>query len=1022
MLVYVELQNPSGSSTELTRLRTLQLLKKVFEGFSLHPFFFILSLKGDPPLTPYAHQTELLFRLQFRKPIRVLIGDEIGLGKTIEGILIGKFLEKRDGIKRVLIVVPRILVQQWISELKRFFINPDRLEKNNLRTDSELPEGWYVASIDLIKREEYKDKVTKTNWDLIIVDEAHRVGMPSRSDKTKRYELVEELAKDTKRDIVLLSATPHRGNVNDYLNRLRLVDPLLISENDLDEPEFYKRTLNSIVIRRTKMDVNEIYEKKNIFKRANLIARVVNPTEEEKSFYNTLFTFLREKLIKYHESRGEEPKALPLLLTLIAKRASSSPKAAFNTLDKILSKRLLVASGKVSSLEEATKIIERELEQNREIKNLKSKLESYLEEDFNDYEDIEEGKEIDTYIETYIEKVAQEAIKIGFFNEKDVETLKKLEDLAKKIMQNDSRLKAALKLIQYHLSKGDKVVLFTEYKDSAEYIYKAVKGNKITDQVALITSEQIKLPGFKGKATIENVKDYLKKGKLKIIISTDVASEGLNLQVANVLINYEPTWSPVKIEQRLGRVWRLGQEKDVFAYTIFLGTDSDKDVLEILYKKLLATMVSLNNPRVTIGEEIALDEENATIVTISLDAGTLSTGLPVDPQGKPKYTEYKAIVNYLHGREALESYVQEIINTLQSLKKMAEKLGLTKQNMQFRVDVIFKLIGNLRDTQDPLEPIFKKLVIKVSELKVKDSERNSKLNIGLPLLKNIYDYYQKLSRDLSDINDYDKPIYLLSSKQIENIKELHLFKVAVFLNNRPTYSEVIGFKILADGNSEIVRGKELIKLLNESLDAITATVEEYQNSIMDINKNKIHSNMCDIIRDVEKEMIEYIKYTERNGLSKQHNNWKPRDVNEYDCRKIDYIGSIIYTTSSSTPTSPPPPYKVKEIEKKAMEIAMKYERSQGRDPQDVSDREHYDILSIGSNEVRYIEVKGKAGLDLKVELTEAEFETAKEKGENYWLYIVYGIETDKPRILAIRDPIRNVKWMENSTKRYIFTP
>jgi len=1021
MLGYVELQNPSDFSTESTRLRSLQLLKKTFEGFSLHPFFFILNLKvkkeGHQQFNPYAHQTELLFRLQFRKPIRVLIGDEIGLGKTIEGILIGKFLEKRDNIRRVLIVVPRILVQQWISELGRFFINAKELTKENLKADFELSEGWYVASIDLIKREEYREKIMKTNWDLVIVDEAHRVGMTSPSNKTERYKLIEEIAKDTNRNIVLLSATPHRGNVNDYLNRLRIVDPFLIHDSALDNQEFYRKTINSIVLRRTKKDVNEIYEKRDIFKNASLLARVVIATEEESSFYNTLFSFLREKLIRYHELRGEEPKALPLLLTLIAKRASSSPQAAISTLDKILTKRFLVTNRKASSLEEATKILD-QLEQEKEIRNLASKVESYLEEDFDDYEDEEEDKKIDTYIEN----VAQEAIKTGFFNDKDIETLKKLEDLARKIMQNDSRLKAALNLIQDHVNKGNKVVLFTEYKDTAEYIYNIVK--KQIPQVALITSDRIELPGlnFK-KPTIEDVKDYLRRGKLKVIISTDVASEGLNLQVANVLINYEPSWSPVKIEQRLGRVWRLGQEKDVYAYTIFLGTDSDKDVLEILYKKLLVTMESLNNPRVSIGEEVVVDGE----VVISLNPGTISTNLPIDTAtGKPKYTEYKAIVKYLHGgKDELKSYVDEIINTLQSLKKVAEKLGLTRQNVQYRVDTIFKHLGNLRDAPDPLEPIFYELVIKVSELKgEKIQPSGSRLFIGGEELESIHNYYQKLSRDFFDISDYNRPIYLLSSKQIENIKELHLFKATSFLDNRPTYSEVIGVKILANGNHNIVRGKDLIKLLSDSLSIITATIEEYQNTFMDSIKAKIPPDVCGIISDVEKEMTDYIKDVEKNEFSYQHKNWKPREGREYDCRKIDYIGSIIYTTSSSsnTSTSPPPPYKVKEIEKKAMEIAMEYEKNQGRDPQDVSDREHYDILSRGNNEIRYIEVKGKAGLELQVELTEAEFKTAKEKGENYWLYIVYGIETGRSRLLAIKDPVKNVKWNEISTKRYIFTP
>ena len=1016
MLGCVELQNPSEFSTELIKLSSLQLLKKVFDGFSFHPLFFILNLKvrkEDQPIKPYAHQTELLFRLQFRKPIRVLIGDEIGLGKTIEGILIGKFLEDRDGIRKVLILVPRILVQQWISELERFYVNAKELTREYLRGYFDLAEGWYVASIDLVKREEYREKIAKTNWDLVIADEAHRIGMD-----TDRYELVEELAKDTNRNIVLLSATPHRGNVKDYLSRLRLIDPYLTDDNALDDQEFYKRTINSIVIRRTKMDVNEIYEKREIFKKANLKAKVTIATEEEKTFYDTLFHFLREKLLKYHNLMGEEPKALPLLLTLIAKRASSSPQAAIETLDRILSKRTLIVSGRASSLDEATKMFE-ELEQ--EEMNLIGEVRGYLEQDFDDYENVETDKKINTFIE----RIAEEAIKAGLFDQNDIETIGKLKDLASKIMQKDSRLNAVLRLIRDHVYKGDKVVVFTEYKDTAKYVYDTVK--KEISQVALITSEGIKLPDSKiKKPTIEDVKDYLKRGKVKVIISTDVASEGLNLQIANVLINYEPSWSPIKIEQRLGRVWRLGQDKEVFSYTIFLGTDSDRDVLEILYKKLLAQMESLNNPRVSIGEEIEVDSEET--IKISLDSGTTSTNLPLDTAtGKPKYTEYKAIMKYMHGgRKELESYVGEIINTLQSLKRNAEKLGLTRQDLQFRVDTIFsKHLNNLRDTPDPLDLIFREMVIKVSELKgEKIHESGSRLFIGGAELEGIYDYYQKLSRDLSNVSDNDKPIYLLSSKESENIRELHLFKVTTFLNSNPTYSEIAGVKILANGNSEIARGKDLIKLLSDSLSTITATIEEYQIpvSFIDSIKTSLSYTMRELVNDTEKELMNYVKDIEKKQFSYQHKDWRPRDGGEYNYRKIDYIGSIIYLTSLNTFTAPPPPYKVKEIEKKAMEFVMEYEKNHGRDPQDVSDKEHYDILSRGKNEIRYIEVKGKAGLELHVELTQPEFNTAKEKGENYWLYIVYGLETGNPRVLVKKDPIRTVKWNELNAKRYIFSP
>jgi len=152
--VCVELLRPSESYTELTREQTLQLLSKVVRGFDYHPFFSILNDKADPPALPFAHQVELLFRLAFRKPVRILIGDEIGLGKTIEAILIAKMLEKRDGARKILVLVPRILVEQWRSELKRFGVLAKVVERKVIDAYHRqgFPDGWYLASIDLVKK------------------------------------------------------------------------------------------------------------------------------------------------------------------------------------------------------------------------------------------------------------------------------------------------------------------------------------------------------------------------------------------------------------------------------------------------------------------------------------------------------------------------------------------------------------------------------------------------------------------------------------------------------------------------------------------------------------------------------------------------------------------------------------------------------------------------------------------------------------------------------------------------------
>jgi len=248
----------------------LKLLRTIIASFRHHPFFYILWIarSPEPPVEPFTHQAELLFWTSFRKPVRILVGDEIGLGKTVEAISIAKMLEERDGAGRTLVLVPPILIRQWVSELNRFEIDP-RVMKRGEDVDryhmQGFPAGWYIASIDLVKMIGHREKVLSVGWDIVIVDEAHRVGVKEHGEsieKTQRYEFMEEMSRRQGINLILLSATPHRGKVRDYIERLRLIDPSLkASAAELDSPSFYSLTWDVIVFRRTKVDVNEIYER-----------------------------------------------------------------------------------------------------------------------------------------------------------------------------------------------------------------------------------------------------------------------------------------------------------------------------------------------------------------------------------------------------------------------------------------------------------------------------------------------------------------------------------------------------------------------------------------------------------------------------------------------------------------------------------------------------------------------------------------------------------------------------------------
>jgi hypothetical protein len=176
---------------------------------------------------------------------------------------------------------------------------------------------------------------------------------------------------------------------------------------------------------------------------------------------------------------------------------------------------------------------------------------------------------------------------------------------------------------------------------------------------------------------------------------------------------------------------------------------------------------------------------------------------------------------------------------------------------------------------------------------------------------------------------------------------------------------------------------------------------------------------------------EYVKYIigmEERKISIQHKDWVPRESRDKGASHFlsssqRFLGVMIMVGETAKAHSSPPPITVEEIEQKAMEYTIEFERRNQRNPENVSKIEHYDIRSVDprTGEVRFIEVKGRWNLDITVELTEAEYECAKRFGNSYWLYIVYGFSAGNPRLLAIRDPVNRIRWSTVEIKRYRLT-
>jgi hypothetical protein len=259
------------------------------------------------------------------------------------------------------------------------------------------------------------------------------------------------------------------------------------------------------------------------------------------------------------------------------------------------------------------------------------------------------------------------------------------------------------------------------------------------------------------------------------------------------------------------------------------------------------------------------------------------------------------------------------------------------------------------------------------------------------------------------------------SQDALNVKELYLYEVVVNVGGRPAYSEVVGLAVKEGASTEIYEGSALLGALSRLLLDVVGVGDQFchEERFGDAVRSRVLYDYRDIMVD---DFIKYLAGVEK-GFSAPHKGWIPRegegrDASHFISASQRLLGVVVVAGEAAK--ARPPPIAVEEVERRAMEFAMEFERRDQRSPEDVSKVEHYDVRSVDprTGEVRFIEVKGRWDVDITVELTETEYEYARRLGENYWLYVVYGLSTDNPRLLAIRDPVNRARWSAVEVKRY----
>jgi len=911
-------------------------LGAVFHELSYHPLVApFLNASRNPPIEPYIHQGEVVSCVTPRNPIRILIGDEIGLGKTITAISIAKILEKYGRVKRVLIVLPRVLIMQWKKELQRMGIPASKirhLERETVRflKNQGFPEGFYLASMDLLKREEYMKDVAKVHWDLIMTDEVHKFGHKTRRFWEIGKKLVEAVPK---RNVLFLSATPHRGDPEDYIKRLQLLDVFLVEGwRALDNRLFYGVTHGSLLFRRSKEDINKIYEEREVFKPAHFYAGLVKAREDEAEFVRRLVEFLRSKLIDFaYDKRILDPRIIPLLTVLVFKRASSSPYSAWTTLQRLLTKR---AAPQLTD-------------------ELVDDVESLLGVGFEDSEEDEEPEKV---FNTFLDCAS------NLLSERDRREITALRDMASGIMEKgDSKLEALTLLLEDVINNSDsKIIVFTEYLDTLKYVEKKLREKypEWEDKILKLSSEETR-----DEKKFRKVRRAFERSrKVRILLATDVVAEGVNLQVANILVNYEIPWSLIKLEQRLGRVWRLGQKREVEAYTFFMDNVADSAALNSMYRKLLNLKRAALKPRPVTGEEI--------ILYLSADAEDLQRIPPPiaveEKKGKKKIvkvTEAKSILTYIReGPSGLERLVASIIAAKREIENdLASKGVLRKARTRREVEETMRRTGfkTPKALIDSLKRLLKVSseyvgleVLSENPLRVR---RGREMPLTIRTINEIYGLMPHIKMGTVKItsrSDKEARIILIPVKLLDNRDGTLL------------YREIVGIDI---SNNTILRGADLLSLISDALDGLFAAEEEKSVEEPPFNLQlEAAKNVREAIVNLLTPSTLYLDRLSRLGLRNPENIWlRPSQIKAEIDKPISIIDLVKISFGGEDLSEPSISEEEKKtIEEEAVEFVMKIESSEGRIASIVPESEHYDVKSVdpSTGEVRKIEVKGHKGI------------------------------------------------------------
>ena len=1033
--------------------------------------YFTLSIARVDPLP---HQLEAVYDYFLKLPrIRFLLADDPGAGKTIMAGLLIKELKIRGLIKRILIVSPANLTFQWQREMQDKFKEHFEVLRSDILRANYGSNPWQeknqiVTSMPWVSIiEDAKESLLRSHWDLVIVDEAHKMSAYSQDHKTMAYQLGEALS-DRTDHFLLMTATPHKGDPANFSLFLRLLDKDVYADiKSLEEAmrrheaPFYLRRVKEAMVTFPDPDTGKV---KSLFTRRLVRTIEFEIDSDEWDLYNSLAEYVQEQSIKAAEDDSARGRALGFTMAMLQRRFASSIYALRRSLERIRDKREKVL---------------KDPEGYRQMQIFKK-----VPEDYDELPEEEQQKIFDD-LESVVASIDPDALKEEIFQ------LDKLIDQARLLEQREvesklQRLKEVLKEQGVFADPKMKLLLFTEHKDTLEYLAGDGKDGrplgKLREWGLSVTQIHggMKIGDRDTAGTRINAERIFKED-CQVMAATEAAGEGINLQFCWFMINYDIPWNPMRLEQRMGRIHRYGQEKDCLILNFVsiktregrvlqklfqrieqiekdldpqntgkvfnvLGDVLPANQLERMLRDMYANITSEDAIKSRIIEEVDIDRfrriTEHTLEGLAKKELNLSAILSKSEEAKERRLVPEVIEDFflkaapLAGIALKETkQTPHIYRSSGKVPRSLWQIGeahegrygkLGKEYKQIVFDKTLLARDSTAEWVTPGHPLFEAVRIYALQ-KVEEDLRKGAIFFDLyskePSRLDVYSAAVKDGRG----NVIHRRIFVV---QTDMAGTLAVRQPTIFLDLIPSTSEVK----IPEGNGLPDRDQieqslfhiALVPFLEEINAQRTKEIETIERH-MEISLNELIVRQNLILSELMEKrergetaqpIAASIKSTDdriddlnerlerrRKELKQEHN---------LSISDIQHHGRA-WVLPHPDRRSPGMVQMVQDegVERLAVQAEIAYEEARGWKVESVEqDSRGFDLISRRPHpedpqtavEVRFIEVKGRAGVG-EIALTSNEYRTAERLKNDYWLYVVFNCAS-KPEIHSIQDPSR----------------